>query len=150
MKFRLCVYVYNVPCVYVSMCLCVYVYICMCICVYMHVYMCVCVYMHITVSLWRMANARNVRLYYPYRQYTDLFIFRFLSLLCMPTQQHTTFICIWYWPHAYIYIYWPHVRLSNHLVHPYLTLTDRQEIARCNYVFVYHSPIRDSSVPSHI
>ena len=27
-------------------------------------------------SLWRRANARNVRLYYPYWQYTDLFIFR--------------------------------------------------------------------------
>ena len=26
------------------------------------------------------ANARNVRLYYPYWQYTDLFIFRFVSL----------------------------------------------------------------------
>ena len=25
------------------------------------------------------ANARNVRLYYPYWQYTDLFIFRFVS-----------------------------------------------------------------------
>ena len=30
---------------------------------------------------WRRANARNVRLYYPYWQYTDLFIFRFVSLL---------------------------------------------------------------------
>ena len=29
------------------------------------------------------ANARNVRLYYSYWQYTDLFIFRFLSLLCL-------------------------------------------------------------------
>ena len=26
------------------------------------------------------ANARNVRLYYPYWQYTNLFIFRFVSL----------------------------------------------------------------------
>ena len=26
---------------------------------------------------------RNVRLYYPYRQYTDLFIFLFVSLLCL-------------------------------------------------------------------
>ena len=26
-----------------------------------------------SVSLWRRANARNVRLYYPYWQYTDLF-----------------------------------------------------------------------------
>ena len=30
-----------------------------------------------SVSLWRRANARNVRLYSPYWQYTDLFIFRF-------------------------------------------------------------------------
>ena len=35
------------------------------------------------VSLWRRANARNVRLYYPYWQYTNLFIFRFVSLLCL-------------------------------------------------------------------
>ena len=28
-------------------------------------------------------NARNVRPYYPYWQYTDLFIFRFVSLLCL-------------------------------------------------------------------
>ena len=35
------------------------------------------------VSLWRRANARNVRLYYPYWQYTDLFIFRFVYLLCL-------------------------------------------------------------------
>ena len=34
-------------------------------------------------SLWRRANARNVRLHYPYWQYTDLFIFRFVSLLCL-------------------------------------------------------------------
>ena len=36
-----------------------------------------------SVSLWRRANARNVRLYHPYWQYTDLFIFRFVSLLCL-------------------------------------------------------------------
>ena len=36
-----------------------------------------------SVSLWRRANARNVRLYYSYWQYTDLFIFRFVSLLCL-------------------------------------------------------------------
>ena len=29
----------------------------------------------VPVSLWRRANARNVRLCYPYWQYTDLFIF---------------------------------------------------------------------------
>ena len=33
-----------------------------------------------SVSFWRRANARNVRLYYPYQQYTNLFIFRFVSL----------------------------------------------------------------------
>ena len=36
-----------------------------------------------TVSLWRRANARNVRPHYPYWQYTDLFVFRFVSLLCL-------------------------------------------------------------------
>ena len=36
-----------------------------------------------SVSLWRRVNALNVRLYYPYWQYTDLFIFRFVSLLCL-------------------------------------------------------------------
>ena len=34
----------------------------------------------IVFSLWRRANARNVRLYYPYRQYTKLFVFRFVAL----------------------------------------------------------------------
>ena len=32
-----------------------------------------------SVSLWRRANARNIRLCYPYWQYTVHFIFRFLS-----------------------------------------------------------------------
>ena len=32
-------------------------------------------------SLWRRANARNVRLYYPNWQYTNIFIFRFVSQL---------------------------------------------------------------------
>ena len=32
------------------------------------------------VSLWRRAYARNVRLYYPYWQYINLFIFRFVQL----------------------------------------------------------------------
>ena len=35
----------------------------------------------ISVSLWRRANARNVRLYYPSRQYNNLFIFRLLSII---------------------------------------------------------------------
>ena len=33
------------------------------------------------LSIWRRVNARNVRLHYPYRQYTDLFIFWFASVL---------------------------------------------------------------------
>ena len=37
---------------------------------------------YISSSLWRRANARNVRLCYLYR-YTDLFIFRFVSLICL-------------------------------------------------------------------
>ena len=36
-------------------------------------------YHPVRVSLWWRANARNVSLYYPYRQYTNLFIFRFVS-----------------------------------------------------------------------
>ena len=32
------------------------------------------------VSRWWRAYARNVKLYYPYRQYTNLFIFRFVSV----------------------------------------------------------------------
>ena len=44
------------------------------------------------VSLWRRANARNVRPYYPYWQYTDLFIFRF-CISTLPTQ-HTTVLLI--------------------------------------------------------
>ena len=34
------------------------------------------------VYLWRRANDRNVKLHCPYRQYTNLFIFWFVSLLC--------------------------------------------------------------------
>ena len=34
-------------------------------------------------SLWRRANARNVRLYYPYWQYTDHFIFWFILCLIL-------------------------------------------------------------------
>ena len=35
-----------------------------------------------SVSLWRRANARNVRLYYPYWQYTDLFTNNYNRLVC--------------------------------------------------------------------
>ena len=37
--------------------------------------------MEILDPLWRRANAWNVRLYYPYWQYTDIFIFRFVVYL---------------------------------------------------------------------
>ena len=40
-------------------------------------------YGNLLYSFWRRANARNVRLYYPYWQYTDHFIFWFVSLLCL-------------------------------------------------------------------
>ena len=33
---------------------------------------------HVLTALWRRASARNVRPYYPYWQYTDLFRFRFV------------------------------------------------------------------------
>ena len=46
------------------------------------------------VSLWRMANARNVRLYYPYRQYTNHFIFRFVSLLCLRSALRLFKLCL--------------------------------------------------------
>ena len=34
---------------------------------------------HLSVTLWRRANARNVRLYYPYWQYTDLFLYLYYA-----------------------------------------------------------------------
>ena len=34
---------------------------------------------HIFSSLWRISNARNIRLYYLYRQYANLFIFQLYS-----------------------------------------------------------------------
>ena len=37
----------------------------------------------ISVSLWLSAYARNVRLYYRYRQYTNLFIFQFVFEHCL-------------------------------------------------------------------
>ena len=58
----------------------------------MHYYIYIC----ISVSLWWRANARNFRLYYPYWQYTDHFIFRFLSLLCLRST-----LCLY----IYIYVY---------------------------------------------
>ena len=39
------------------------------------------------VSLWQRANTRNVRLYYPYWQYTNLFIFRFVSEHCLRSKR---------------------------------------------------------------
>ena len=53
------------------------------------------------ISLWRRVNPRNVRPYYPYWQYTDLFIFRFVSLLCLRSTLrllHTySFVDFSYW-----------------------------------------------------
>ena len=49
-----------------------------------------------TSSPWRRANARNVRLHYPYWQYTDLFIFRFVSVLCQRrTLRLVLYIYMW-------------------------------------------------------
>ena len=49
------------------------------------------VYIIVSVSLWRRANARNVRLYYPYWQYTDHFIFRFIHN-CDGFTRHLSFV----------------------------------------------------------
>ena len=46
--------------------------------------------------------ARNVRLYYPYGQYTNLSVFWFVSLQCLRSSQHTD----------YVYNYWS-ARLIN-------------------------------------
>ena len=43
-------------------------------------------------SLWRRANARNVRLRFPYREYTNLFIFRFVSQHCLRRTLHFMFL----------------------------------------------------------
>ena len=48
-----------------------------------------------SVSLWRRANVRNVRLYYPYRRYTNLFIFRFVSLLSLRSTLRLFHVCIY-------------------------------------------------------
>ena len=45
----------------------------------------------------RTQNARNVRLYYPYCQYTNLFIFRFVSLLCLRSTLRLYYIYIYIW-----------------------------------------------------
>ena len=49
------------------------------------------------ISLWRRANARNVRLYYLYRQYTHLFIFWFVSQHCLRSTLH--------YKHMYVIVY---------------------------------------------
>ena len=41
------------------------------------------IYIYIYTIYIRRANARNVRPHYPHWQYTDLFIFRFVSILCL-------------------------------------------------------------------
>ena len=51
-----------------------------------------------SVSLWRRANARNVRLYYPYRQYTNLFIFQFIKFwTARQPIRIFNFIVFWIW-----------------------------------------------------
>ena len=59
--------------------------LCICYCFSHLIYLTFChsVLYLFSVSLRRRADARNVRLYYPYWQYTDLFIFQFVSLLCL-------------------------------------------------------------------
>ena len=44
------------------------------------------------VSLFRRANARNVRLYYPYRQYTNLFLFRFVLFKILHENEKIIFV----------------------------------------------------------
>ena len=62
------------------------------------------------VSLWRRGNARNVRLYCPYRQYTNLFIFRFVSLLCLRSTLRSS-----HWSSGSYRLYntWNHPSLSE-------------------------------------
>ena len=58
-----------------------------------------------SVSLWRRANARSVRLYYPYWQYTDLFIFRIKTFNCpciRLSSRQVTGAGARYLPNAYI------------------------------------------------
>ena len=47
-----------------------------------------------TSSLWRRANARNVRLLYPYWQYTDLQFYILICISTLPTQD-TTFSSVY-------------------------------------------------------
>ena len=49
----------------------------------------------------RRANARNVRFCYPYWQYTDLFIFRFVSLLCLRSTPCLLFFMFPCFPYSY-------------------------------------------------
>ena len=83
----------------------------------------------ILVSLWRRANARNVWLYYPYWQYTDLFIFRFVSLLCLRSTLRLfdirkvlffyALVCI---PRESRFVYQGKLWWTRHLVHGYIPL----------------------------
>ena len=54
-----------------------------------------------SVSPWRRANARNVRPYYPYWQYTDHFIFRFVSLLCLRSTLRLFHTCMFSYHNHY-------------------------------------------------
>ena len=81
------------------------------------------------ISLWRRANARNVsnvRLFYPHWQYSNLFIFRFVSLLCLSctlrllrSKRWTSFISTVHQPfnifHSYFYTaYVEHYLLASY------------------------------------
>ena len=44
------------------------------------------------VSLWRRAHAQDVRRYFLYRQYTNLFIFWFVSQHCLRSTLHFMFL----------------------------------------------------------
>ena len=56
------------------------------------------------VSLWRRAYARNVRLYYPYRQYTYLYTFLFASEHCLRSTLYVYFtVKITSWAMAIFY-----------------------------------------------
>ena len=48
-----------------------------------------------SVSLWRRANARNIRLYYPYWQYIHLFVFRFVPIIAIVIRQQFSVMRNW-------------------------------------------------------
>ena len=66
-----------------------YFYILLCISMHLLLFLIRLVFYLFSVSLWRRAYARNVRLYYPYRQYTNIYIsisIRHCLLLVQPAK----------------------------------------------------------------